>query len=65
TMWNFPHVCGVDAGGLVATCLRHGPRGRVVSIPTRRYRALTVLARHAPRFLVRRASGAVSRARHH
>jgi len=64
-MSKFPDIGWVDADEVVATCLRDVARGRVVSIPTRRYRALTLLARHAPRFLVRRASGAVSRARHH
>lgn len=63
-MSKLPDIGWVDADEVVATCLRDVARGRVVSIPTRRYRAVTVLARHAPRFLVRRVSGAVSRARH-
>jgi hypothetical protein len=38
-------------------------RGKVVSVPSRRYAALTLVVRHAPRALVRRGSSLVSMSR--
>lgn len=63
-MSKFPEIGWVDADEVVSTCLRDVARGRVVSIPTRRYRVVAGLARHAPRVLVRRVSRAISNARH-
>jgi short-subunit dehydrogenase len=38
----------LDADAVVAECLRDVARGRAVSIPSRRYRALVLVLRHAP-----------------
>ncbi|PJJ72908.1 hypothetical protein CLV46_2486 [Diaminobutyricimonas aerilata] len=54
-----PRWLWLDADALVAACLRDVDRGRVLSIPTARYRALTWLARHLPRSAVRGVSAAV------
>ncbi|MDQ3628899.1 MAG: SDR family NAD(P)-dependent oxidoreductase [Actinomycetota bacterium] len=64
-MSTFPEIGWLDVDEVVATCLRDVARGRVVSIPTRRYWAVSMLARHAPRPLVRRVSRAISSARQH
>lgn len=50
----------VDVDRLVATCLRDARRGRVISIPTRRYRTLMWGVRHLPRGTVRAISGKIS-----
>jgi short-subunit dehydrogenase len=43
-----PDWAWLDADRLVADCLADLAAGRSLSIPSRRYRALTALARHAP-----------------
>lgn len=55
-----PSWLWVDVDRLVSTCLRDARRGRVVSIPTRRYRALMWAVRHLPRASVRAISGKIS-----
>jgi hypothetical protein len=54
----------LDADRVVADCLADVARGRVISLPSRRYRALIFLARHAPRSVVRAASAKLSSSRH-
>jgi short-subunit dehydrogenase len=61
---SIPAWLWLDADALVAECLRDVAVGKVISIPSRRYRALILAARLAPRPLVRRASRAVSSSRH-
>jgi len=61
---SIPSWLWLDADALVAECLRDVAAGKVISIPSRRYRALILVARLAPRPLVRRASRAVSSSRH-
>ena len=55
-MSSMPGVAWVDGELLVRRCLRDVAAGRVLSVPTARYRAVVALARHAPRPLVRRVS---------
>lgn len=43
-----PRAAWLDADGLAAEALRDVDRGRVVSIPSLRYRTLVALARHLP-----------------
>jgi short-subunit dehydrogenase len=50
-----PGPLWLDADAVVAEALRDLRAGRVVSVPSRRYKAISSLARHAPRGLVRRA----------
>jgi len=55
-LWTEPEA-------VVAAALRDSERGRAVSIPTRRYRAIGWLARHLPRGAVRKVSGLISSSR--
>jgi len=60
---SIPDALWLDPEPLVETCLRDAERGRVISIPSFRYRALIWLARHAPRSAIRSISGAISSSR--
>lgn len=60
---SIPKFLWVDADRLVAECLRDVDRGRVMSIPTVRYRVLSWFARHAPRSGVRWVSANISSSR--
>lgn len=61
---SIPGFLWLQADDLVAACLRDVAAGKVISIPSKRYKALIFAARHAPRPLVRRASAALSSSRH-
>jgi short-subunit dehydrogenase len=54
---HLPDWMWLDAPALVAAALRDFSRGRTVSVPGAQYKALSAIARYAPRPLVRRASG--------
>jgi short-subunit dehydrogenase len=60
---SIPSWMWVDVDRLVTTCLRDARRGRVISIPTRRYRTLIWGVRHLPRATVRAISGKISSSR--
>jgi uncharacterized protein len=60
---SIPSQLWLEADELVADALRDLERGRVLSIPSVRYRALMWFARHAPRRTVRWASRAISSSR--
>jgi hypothetical protein len=53
----------LDAGPLVRSALRDLDRGRVISIPSVRYKLLIWFARHLPRGAVRSISRAISSSR--
>jgi short-subunit dehydrogenase len=57
---GIPEALWIDVDDLVAAALRDLVRGRIVSIPTVRYRSLMFLARHAPRGGVRAVSRVLS-----
>ena len=61
---SIPDVLWLEADVLVAECLADVARGKVVSIPSKRYRALMWAVRHAPRSAVRAASRRLSSSRH-
>ena len=61
---KLPGVAWVDVDALVRDCLDDVAKGRVFSVPTMRYRAVTGLLRHAPRRLVRKVSTVISSSRH-
>ena len=61
---SIPEPLWLDADALVAECLDDVAHGKVVSIPSRRYRALMWAVRHAPRSAVRAASRTLSSSRH-
>lgn len=57
---SIPGALWVDADALVAAALRDLTRGRVISVPTLRYKALIFLARHGPRGGIRAVSRRIS-----
>ena len=57
---SIPNAMWLDAEPLVRAALRDVDRGKVISIPTIRYRILIWLARHAPKSAIRSFSGAIS-----
>jgi short-subunit dehydrogenase len=57
---SMPGALWLDADDLVAGALKDLSRGRVVSTPSVRYKALMLVARHAPRSGIRRVSKALS-----
>ena len=62
-MTALPRVAWLDSDDVVHQCLADVRRGRVVSVPSARYRAVVAVARHAPRSVVRSISGAITQAR--
>jgi short-subunit dehydrogenase len=60
---SIPNALWLSPEHLVTACLRDVDKGKVVSMPTVRYRALFWLVRHAPRSAVRTASGMISSSR--
>ncbi|CAD6005028.1 SDR family oxidoreductase [Agreia sp. COWG] len=63
TASSIPNFLWLDAEYLVAACIRDVERGKVISIPSVRYRTLIWLARHAPRSAIRSVSGSISSSR--
>lgn len=61
---KIPEPLWLQADDLVADCLADAAKGKVVSIPSKRYAVLIFLARHAPRRAVRAASRKLSSGRH-
>jgi hypothetical protein len=60
---SIPNFMWLDAEQLVSAALRDMDRGKVISIPTLRYRALIGLVELAPKRAVRAVSGAISSSR--
>lgn len=60
---GIPDFLWLDADTVVAECLRDVARGRVISIPSRRFKALAWLLRHLPRRSTRWVSGVISSSR--
>lgn len=61
---KIPAPMWLDADRLVADCLRDVARGRVISLPSKRYQLLIGLARIAPRGVIRAVSRKMSSSRH-
>jgi short-subunit dehydrogenase len=61
---GIPDFLWLDADDLVGDCLADVARGRVISIPTRRYQLLIGAARHLPRPALRALSKRLSSSRH-
>jgi short-subunit dehydrogenase len=57
---SIPNAMWLDPEPLVRIALKDADRGKVISIPTIRYRALFWLVRHAPKSAIRSISGAIS-----
>jgi short-subunit dehydrogenase len=60
---SIPGPMWIDLGRLVSEALEDVARGKVISIPTRRYQVLMFVARHAPRAAVRALSRRMSSSR--
>ena len=60
---KIPEVAWVDVDRLVTDCLAAAERGRVISVPTRRWATAVALARLAPRPVIRRISGLLTSSR--
>jgi Short-chain dehydrogenases of various substrate specificities len=60
---GIPSWLWLDADRLVRSALRDAARGKVISIPTARYKLLMGLVRHLPRSTVRWVSRAISSSR--
>ena len=60
---SIPNSMWLSAERLVSACLRDVERGKVVSMPTLRYKVLIGLVKHAPGSAVRAVSGAISSSR--
>lgn len=61
---QIPEPLWLDADELVAECLRDNDRGQVISIPSKRYRAMMFPMRHLPRSVIRTISRRISSGRH-
>ncbi|HZI97165.1 MAG TPA: SDR family oxidoreductase [Actinomycetales bacterium] len=64
TMRSIPARAWLDADELVAAAMADVRRGRVISVPTVRYKVAALLARKGPRAVVRRVTGSRPRSRH-
>jgi uncharacterized protein len=60
---KIPEWMWLSAEDLVAEALADSAAGKVISIPSKRYRVLLFFARHAPRSVIRRVSGRISSSR--
>ena len=54
-----PDALWLEADRVVADALADAERGKVRSIPSRRFRVIAFLAQHAPRILIRRATAII------
>ena len=64
-MSAMPEIGWLDADDVVAQALADVAKGKVVSVPSKRFATLVFALRHLPRPLVRKGSGAVQRRRTH
>jgi uncharacterized protein len=60
---GIPTWMWLDSESLVRTALRDAERGKVISIPSVRYKVLMWMVRHLPRSTVRAISRAISSSR--
>ena len=60
---SIPSVLWLDADDLVDEALRDISRGRVISVPSLRFKVLMVFTKHLPRGVIRWISGNISRSR--
>ncbi len=61
---SIPEWMWLDPDDVAAEGLRDNDRGKIVSIPSRRYAAMMLAAAHAPRSLIRTVSARLSASRH-
>lgn len=63
TAHTLPDIVWIDVDRLVRECLEDAAKGKVISIPTKRWATAIFLGRHAPRSLVRAFSRALASSR--
>ena len=61
---SVPRLMWIDLDELVAEALQDVAKGKIVSIPTRRFKVMIFAARHSPRSAVRAVSRRMSSSRH-
>src|SRR5215216_4984333 len=61
---SIPDLLWLDADRVVADCLEDAAAGKVVSIPSKRYKALITICEHLPHRVVRAVSRRMTSARH-
>jgi short-subunit dehydrogenase len=59
-----PSALWLDAGRLVADCLQDAAAGKVISIPSKRYKILMTICEHLPHSAVRAVSRRMTSSRH-
>ncbi|UFS58058.1 SDR family NAD(P)-dependent oxidoreductase [Subtercola endophyticus] len=62
---SIPKFLWIDVDELVADCLADVAKGKVISIPSARFKFLTFFTRHLPRSTIRSISGRISSSRAH
>ncbi len=60
---SIPNVLWLDVDELVEECLRDVARGKVLSVPSKRFKVLFFFTRHLPRRVIRWISGRISSSR--
>jgi uncharacterized protein len=63
-MGSIPGFLWLDADRLVADCLDDAAAGKVISIPSKRYKALMMISKHLPHRILRAVSRKVMSSRH-
>jgi short-subunit dehydrogenase len=63
-MGSLPQLMWLDADRLVADCLNDAAAGKVVSIPSKRYKAMITICEHLPHRAVRAISRRLTSGRH-
>jgi uncharacterized protein len=61
---SIPDLLWLDADRLVADCLQDAAAGKVISIPSKRYKLLITICEHLPRRTLRAVSRRLTSARH-
>ena len=54
-MSSIPELLWLDADRLVAACLKDAEAGKVISIPSKRYKVLITICEHLPHRVLRAA----------
>jgi uncharacterized protein len=63
-MSSIPELLWLDADRLVAACLKDAEAGKVISIPSKRYKVLITICEHLPHRALRAVSRRLTSARH-
>jgi hypothetical protein len=61
---SIPDVLWLDADQLVAACLKDAEAGKVISIPSKRYKVLITICEHLPHRALRAVSRKLMSSRH-